>query len=86
MVGLASLFSDPDFAEGKNHFLIAMGRGLSDVQSVGPTLTKCLMHWIAGTTGSGKSVAIHTLITSLLYIETVRKPYGFIFVDPKELN
>ncbi len=84
MVGLASLFSDPDFREGKKPLLIAMGRGLSG-KSVVANLNKMPHALIAGTTGSGKSVTIHTLITSLLY-RNGPEALRFIFVDPKRVE
>lgn len=84
MVGLASLFSDPDFAEGKKPLLVALGRGLSG-KSVVANLNKMPHALIAGTTGSGKSVTIHTLITSLLY-RNGPDAMRFIFVDPKRVE
>ena len=84
MVGLASLFSDQDFAEGKKPLLVALGRGLSG-KSVVANLAKMPHALIAGTTGSGKSVTIHTLITSLLY-RNGPESLRFIFVDPKRVE
>lgn len=84
MVGLASLFADPDFAEGKKPLLVALGRGLSG-KSVVANLNKMPHALIAGTTGSGKSVSIHTLITSLLY-RNGPDALRFIFVDPKRVE
>jgi S-DNA-T family DNA segregation ATPase FtsK/SpoIIIE len=40
---------------------------------------------VAGTTGSGKSVAINTMILSLLYAHTVKK-CRFVMIDPKMLE
>src|SRR3989344_5631897 len=84
MVGLASLFSDPDFKEGKKPLLVALGRGLSG-KSVVANLNKMPHALIAGTTGSGKSVSIHTLITSLLY-RNGPDALRLIFVDPKRVE
>lgn len=83
-VGLASLFSDPAYSEGKKPLLIALGRGLSG-KSVVVNLNKMPHVLIAGTTGSGKSVTIHTLITSLLY-RNGPDALRFIFVDPKRVE
>ncbi len=84
MVGLASLFSDAEFAQGKKPLLVALGRGLSG-KSVVANLNKMPHALIAGTTGSGKSVTIHTLITSLLY-RNGPDALRFIFVDPKRVE
>ncbi len=42
---------------------------------------------IAGTTGSGKSVCLHTIITGLM-LTTPINAFNFIMIDPKviELN
>lgn len=84
MVGLASLFSDSNYAEGKKPLLVALGRGLSG-KSVVADLAKMPHALIAGTTGSGKSVTIHTLITSLLY-RNGPDALRLIFVDPKRVE
>jgi S-DNA-T family DNA segregation ATPase FtsK/SpoIIIE len=84
MVGLASLFADDSFANGKKPLLVALGRGLSG-KSVVANLAKMPHALIAGTTGSGKSVTIHTLITSLLY-RNGPDALRFIFVDPKRVE
>ncbi len=84
IVGLASLFSDQSYAEGKKPLLVALGRGLSG-KSVVANLAKMPHALIAGTTGSGKSVTIHTLIMSLLY-RNGPDALRFIFVDPKRVE
>ncbi len=84
MVGLASLFADPSYSEGKKPLLLALGRGLSG-KSVVANLSKMPHMLIAGTTGSGKSVTIHTVITSLLYRNSP-DDLRFIFVDPKRVE
>ncbi len=84
MVGLASLFADDAFSNGKKPLLVALGRGLSG-KSVVANLGKMPHALIAGTTGSGKSVTIHTLITSLLY-RNGPDALRFIFVDPKRVE
>ncbi len=83
-VGLASLFSDPQFADGKKPLLVAMGRGLSG-KSLVADLAKMPHALIAGTTGSGKSVSIHTIITSLIY-RNGPESLRFIFIDPKRVE
>ena len=83
-VGLASLLAARDFAESPHSLLVSLGRGIS-----GPAhfanLAKAPHFLIAGATGSGKSVVIHTFIASLLYRnspETLR----FIMIDPKRVE
>lgn len=83
-VGLASLFSDAQFAEGKKPLLLAMGRGLSG-KSLVADLAKMPHALIAGTTGSGKSVSIHTIINSLIY-RNGPESLRFIFIDPKRVE
>jgi S-DNA-T family DNA segregation ATPase FtsK/SpoIIIE len=83
-VGLATLLSDDKFKNSAKPLTIALGRGLSG-KAVFGNLAKMPHALIAGTTGSGKSVTIHSVITSLLYRngpEDVR----FIMVDPKRVE
>lgn len=84
MVGLASLFSDQSYSDGKKPLLVALGRGLSG-KSIVANLAKMPHVLIAGTTGSGKSVTIHTLIMSLLY-RNGPDALRLIFVDPKRVE
>ncbi len=84
MVGLASLLSDHAFENDKKPLLVALGRdiaGASHFANIG----KMPHLLIAGATGSGKSVSIHALITSLLYRNgpaTLR----MIMIDPKRVE
>jgi S-DNA-T family DNA segregation ATPase FtsK/SpoIIIE len=84
MVGLASLFADESYSDGKKPLLVALGRSLSG-KSIVANLAKMPHALIAGTTGSGKSVTIHTLIMSLLY-RNGPDALRFIFVDPKRVE
>jgi len=84
IVGLASLFADESYANGKKPLLVALGRALSG-KSIVANLSKMPHALIAGTTGSGKSVTIHTLIMSLLY-RNGPDALRFIFVDPKRVE
>lgn len=86
LVGLRSLIESPDFQEGSVSLTLALGRNVAG-QSVYADLAKMPHLLIAGSTGSGKSVCIHALITSLLYKSTA-KNLRFLMIDPKrvELN
>ena len=83
-VGLATLFSDEKFKNGGKPLLIALGRGVSGKSYFG-NLAKMPHLLIAGTTGSGKSVTIHALTTSLLY-RSSPEDLKFILIDPKRVE
>jgi DNA segregation ATPase FtsK/SpoIIIE, S-DNA-T family len=82
-VGLASLIADPAFKDARP-LMVALGRNIAG-KPVFRSIAKMPHLLIAGTTGSGKSVTIHAIISSLLYRhgpEALR----FIFVDPKRVE
>lgn len=83
-VGLASLLTSPMFTENPKPLLIALGRDISGKVNV-ESIAKMPHLLIAGTTGSGKSVTIHAIITSLLYRHGP-DDLRFIFVDPKRVE
>ena len=66
IVGLATLLSDEKFQNSGKPLTIALGRNISG-RAVFGNLAKMPHCLVAGTTGSGKSVTIHSMITSLLY-------------------
>ena len=82
-VGLANLIGDQAFAHA-HPLTIALGRNIAG-KSVLKSIAKMPHLLIAGTTGSGKSVTIHTIITSLLYRHGP-DDLRFIFVDPKRVE
>ena len=82
-VGLANLIGDAAFLTARP-LTIALGRNISG-KSVLRSITKMPHLLIAGTTGSGKSVTIHTIVTSLLYRHGP-DDLRFIFVDPKRVE
>ncbi len=83
-VGLATLLSDDKFQNGPNPLAIALGRNISGKATFG-NLAKMPHCLVAGTTGSGKSVTIHSMITSLLY-KNGPDDLKFIMVDPKRVE
>jgi S-DNA-T family DNA segregation ATPase FtsK/SpoIIIE len=84
MVGLATLLSDDKFQNSPKPLTVALGRGLSG-KSVFGNLAKMPHLLVAGTTGSGKSVTIHSIITSLLY-RNGPEDMRLILVDPKRVE
>jgi DNA segregation ATPase FtsK/SpoIIIE, S-DNA-T family len=83
-VGLGTLFSQPEFATSPKELLMGLGKGVSG-QSFYADLAKMPHLLIAGTTGSGKSVTIHTLINSLLFRNSPEM-LKFIMIDPKRVE
>ena len=83
-VGLATLLSDEKFQNSPKPLTVALGRGLSG-KSVFGNLAKMPHALIAGTTGSGKSVTVHSIITSLLY-RNGPEDLRLILVDPKRVE
>lgn len=84
IVGLATLLSDGSFTNSAKPLLIALGRSISG-KAVFGDLAKMPHALIAGTTGSGKSITIHSIITSLLYRNSPEN-LRFIMVDPKRVE
>jgi len=83
-VGLATLLADDKFQNSPKPLTVALGRGLSGKATFG-NLAKMPHALIAGTTGSGKSVTIHSVITSLLY-RNGPEDLRLIMVDPKRVE
>ena len=84
MVGLGTLLSSDTYQKAPEPLLIALGKGVSGKMYY-ENLAKMPHTLIAGTTGSGKSVMIHNLITSLLYKNSPEN-LRFIFIDPKRVE
>ncbi len=83
-VGLGTLLSQPEYQNSSDPLMIALGKGVSGKMYY-ENLAKMPHALIAGTTGSGKSVMIHNLITSLLYKNSPEN-LRFIFIDPKRVE
>jgi len=83
-VYLKEIISDLRFQKREIKLPIALGKSISGVPIVGD-LTAMPHLLIAGTTGSGKSVCINTIIVSLLYRLTPDL-CKFILIDPKMLE
>ena len=83
-VYLSEILNNPDFKKKDIKLPIALGKNISGVPVVGD-LASMPHLLIAGTTGSGKSVCINTIILSLLYRHTPDR-CKFILIDPKMLE
>ena len=83
-VGLGTLLESPEFTNSGKPLLVALGRDIAGGSSFG-NLAKMPHVLIAGATGSGKSVTIHTFINSLLY-RCGPQQLRFIMIDPKRVE
>jgi S-DNA-T family DNA segregation ATPase FtsK/SpoIIIE len=83
-LGIGTLFDHPHFQEDKTPLLMAIGKDISG-NPIFANLAKIPHLLIAGTTGSGKSVMIHTLIQSLIYRNSP-SDLKFIMIDPKKVE
>lgn len=84
MVTLRDLLVSPNFVKAKSLLTLAMGKDIAGAPMVAD-LGKMPHVLVAGTTGSGKSVAINTMILSLLYKATPEQ-VRMIMIDPKMLE
>ncbi len=84
MVGLGGLLGAPEWSENTKPLLAALGRDISGTPHY-VNIAKMPHGLVAGATGSGKSVAIHALITSLLY-RNGPDQLRFIMIDPKRVE
>jgi S-DNA-T family DNA segregation ATPase FtsK/SpoIIIE len=83
-VYLSEILDKADFKKREIKLPIALGKNISGTPIVGD-LASMPHLLIAGTTGSGKSVCINTIILSLLYRHTPER-CKFILIDPKMLE
>lgn len=84
IVGLKTLFSSDEYQQSPKHLLLGLGRGVSG-KLYYADLAKMPHMLIAGATGSGKSVTIHAIVTSLLY-RNAPENMRFIMIDPKRVE
>ena len=81
IVALRELIESREFTQARAALPIVLGKDLEG-KPVVADLAKMPHLLIAGATGSGKSVCVNTLITSLVYRHTPRT-LRFLMVDPK---
>lgn len=86
VVTMREVMESPVFQESASKLSIAFGRDISGQAIVG-NLAKMPHLLVAGATGSGKSVCINGIITSILY-KAKPDEVKFLMIDPKmvELN
>ena len=84
IVRLSEIISSKAFSDSKSPLTFALGKDISGIASVAD-LAKMPHLLVAGTTGSGKSVALNTMILSLLYNSTPNE-VRMIMIDPKMLE
>lgn len=86
IVTLREVIESTDFQSAHSKLSIVLGRDISGAPIVG-NLAKMPHLLVAGATGSGKSVCINGIITSILY-KAKPSEVKFIMIDPKmvELN
>jgi len=81
MVSLRAVIDDDSFKKGKGALRVALGKGVSG-QAVSAPLAEMPHLLIAGATGSGKSVCINAIISTLLFTHAPEQ-LRFLMIDPK---
>lgn len=80
-VSIREIVDSDEFRAAKSGLSIALGRDIAGNVAVGDVAT--MPHLlVAGTTGSGKSVCINSMIISMIY-KSSPKDVRFIMIDPK---
>jgi len=83
-VGLASMLATPEYTDSPHPLIVALGKDVTGNVHFS-NIARMPHGLIAGTTGSGKSVAIQNVIISLLYRNSPDQ-LRFILVDPKRVE
>ena len=83
-VFFSDVISDSKFAESSSNLAMAIGSDISG-KPVIADLAKMPHLLVAGTTGSGKSVAVNTMIVSILY-KSSPEDVRMIMIDPKQVE
>jgi S-DNA-T family DNA segregation ATPase FtsK/SpoIIIE len=84
LVVLRELLEDPEFSKSESVLTLALGKDIAGLPFY-MDLRKAPHLMIAGTTGSGKSVLLNAIITSMLYKASPLE-LKFIMIDPKMLE
>lgn len=80
-VPLRDVLDSGEFKNGKGHILVALGKDITG-KPVVTDLAKMPHLLIAGSTGSGKSVCINSIITSIIY-HSRPEDVKLMLIDPK---
>lgn len=80
-VQLREVLENPQFQEAKSKLTVGLGKDISG-QAIFADIGKMPHLLVAGATGSGKSVCINTLISSILF-KAAPDEVKFILIDPK---
>lgn len=83
-VGLANMLATPEYTDSPHPLMVALGKDVTGNVHFS-NIARMPHGLIAGTTGSGKSVAIQNIIISLLYRNSPDQ-LRFILVDPKRVE
>ncbi len=83
-VGMRELLESPEFTNCKDPLPIAIGKNING-QVIIKSLPKMIHLLVAGSSGSGKSIFIHTLLMSILY-KYSPDDVRFIMIDPKRVE
>lgn len=83
-VHLRDLLAHDDYEKSKSHLALVLGKDISGAPIIAD-LARMPHLLVAGTTGSGKSVAVNAMILSLIY-RLPPERCKFIMIDPKMLE
>jgi S-DNA-T family DNA segregation ATPase FtsK/SpoIIIE len=84
MIALSEILDSPAYRDADSLLTLAMGKGITG-EPIVADLAKAPHMLVAGTTGSGKSVAVNAMILSMLYKATP-DDVRMIMIDPKMLE
>jgi len=84
MIYLSELLRSKEYDKSGSPLTLALGKGISG-QSVVADLARMPHLLVAGTTGSGKSVAVNAMVLSLLF-KASAKDLRMLMIDPKMLE
>jgi S-DNA-T family DNA segregation ATPase FtsK/SpoIIIE len=84
IISLSEILNTREYDQSTSPLTLALGKDISGVPIVAD-LAKMPHLLVAGTTGSGKSVAVNAMVLSLLY-KTLPKDVRLIMIDPKMLE
>ena len=84
MVTAREIIDTPEFRQAKSKLTVALGKDITG-QAAYADLAKMPHLLIAGTTGSGKSVCLNSMIISILY-HARPDEVKFLMIDPKKVE